>query len=101
LKNERQAVVIPEQSVIARGRETRVFVVDPAADTPKAESRQVRLGARRNGRVEVLSGLTAGEHIVTDGTLRVKSGQPVRIIAIDNSDEPLAELLKKKPAKGT
>lgn len=101
LKNERQAVLIPEKSVIARGRETSVFVVDPSAEAPIAEARQVRLGARREGRVEVISGLSAGEHIVTDGTLRVKGGQPVRITAIDSGEEPLVELLKQKPAKGT
>jgi membrane fusion protein (multidrug efflux system) len=101
LKNKRQAVVIPEQAVIARGRETSVFVVDPKAESQTAQARKVELGTRRNGRVEVISGLSAGEHVVTDGTLRVKTGQAVTIKAFDKGDEPLAKLLNQKPTNGT
>lgn len=101
LKNRRMTVVIPEQSVIARGRQARVFVVDPKAEKPVAASRDVTLGARNAGRVEVLSGLEAGEFVVTDGTLAVKDGQPVSITAIDKGNEPLAELLKQKSGQGT
>ncbi len=101
LKNERQAVVIPEQAVIARGRETRVLVVDPAAEGPTAKSRLVVLGTRREGRVEVVSGLSVGEFVITDGTLRVRDGQPVKVTAIDKGEEPLTELLKQKSAKDT
>ena len=101
LRNERRAVVVPEKAVIARGRETHVFVVAPAAEIPNAEFRMVRLGTRSNGKVEVVDGLVAGEYIVTDGALRLKVGQPVKITAIDKGDRPLSELLRQRPANGT
>lgn len=102
LKNRRQAIVAPEQAVIARGRETRVFVVDPKSSAPTAQARDVVLGAREAGKVEVVSGLTAGEFVITDGTLKVKAGQAVTVLAKDTGDEPLAQLLRKAQArKGT
>lgn len=101
LKNKRQSVMIPEQAVIARKRETRVFVVDPKAEKPMAESRLVELGTRRDGKVEVTSGLAKGEFIVIDGALRIRDGQPVEVTAIDKGGEPLADLLKRKRDKGT
>ena len=101
LKNRRQAVVVPEQAVIARKRETRVFVVDTKNEGPKAQSRLVELGTRLDGKVEVVSGLDAGELVVIDGTLRVRDGQAVEVTAIDKGGEPLSDLLRRKRADGT
>jgi membrane fusion protein (multidrug efflux system) len=100
LKNERQAIVIPEQAVVRRGQETYVFVVDPAAEKPVAEKRVIELGTRTTGTVEVKNGLAAGEHVVTHGTLRVQPGQPVSITGVEDGDQPLSDLLNKKPAGG-
>lgn len=100
LKNERQAVVIPEQAVVRRGQETYVFVVDAAAEKPVAEKRVIELGTRTTGTVEVKTGLAAGEHVVTHGTLRLQPGQPVSITAVEEGDQPLSDLLNKKPAGG-
>ncbi len=96
LKDRRQVVVVPEQAIIARGRTTHVLVVDPKSSAPKAARREVKTGTRHDGKVEIISGLAAGEYVITDGTLRARPGQPVSITAIDNNDEPLAELLKRK-----
>jgi membrane fusion protein (multidrug efflux system) len=51
-----------------------VFVV---ADG-KAQRREVRIGARRPGSVEVLAGLKVGEQVVVEGTQKVRDGSPVR-----------------------
>ena len=101
LKDRRQVVVVPEQAIIARGRATHVFVVDPSSSAPKATKREVKTGTRHDGKVEIVSGLSAGEYVITDGTLRARPGQPVSITAIDNNDEPLAELLKRKAENPT
>lgn len=98
LKNERKAVIIPEEAVIVRGREAHVLVVDPTAETPTAEKKAVTLGRRQAGTVEIRNGLMAGEHVVTHGTLRVRPGQPVSITAIDDGNQPLSELLEQKGA---
>ncbi len=96
LKNKRRVVVIPEQAVIARGRTTHVFKVDPNAQDPKAIKQEVKTGNRHDGKVEIVEGLNAGDYVITDGTLRTRPGQPVSITAIDNDNEPLAKLLKRK-----
>ncbi|WP_119165336.1 efflux RND transporter periplasmic adaptor subunit [Algihabitans albus] len=91
LKNVRRSLIIPEEAVIPRGRQTQVMVVDPETET--AESREVDLGARRPGAVEVLNGLEEGELVVTHGALQVAPGQRVTIEAMETGNEPLSELL--------
>ena len=95
LKNPREVLVIPEEALIPLGQENYVFVVDRSADPTVAERRKVTTGGRRIGEVEILSGLDSGEFVITHGALRVKSGQPVKIIAVDSGDESLTSLLKQ------
>lgn len=91
LKNARQAIIVPEEALIPRGRQTQVLVVDP--ETSTAESRDVEVGARRPGAVEILAGLEEGELVVTHGTQRVAPGQAVTITAVESGSEPLSQLL--------
>ncbi|MCU0971114.1 MAG: efflux RND transporter periplasmic adaptor subunit [Gammaproteobacteria bacterium] len=79
LKKPRDALVIPESAVVPSGRKTFVFRVDDAAGG-KAQRREVRLGSRRQGEVEVLEGLAAGDRVVSHGTQRVRDGQPVTVV---------------------
>jgi len=95
-RSRRDAIVIAEEAVIPRGGQTFVYVVDLTADEKVAEQREVRLGTRQPGRVEVISGLREGEHIITHGTLRVRPGTLVRIHAIDDGSVPLAELISSR-----
>lgn len=78
LKNARQAVIIPEEALIPRGRDNFVLVVDESAGN-KARRQKVAVGARRPGEVEILEGLREGEKVVTHGTTRVRPGQAVTI----------------------
>ena len=57
----RTGLTIPAGSVVRRGQLSFVFVPDAAA---RARLRAVSLGQRRDGRVEVLAGLAAGEPVV-------------------------------------
>jgi membrane fusion protein (multidrug efflux system) len=94
LKNPRDAWMIPEEALIPSGRENHVLVVDPSANPPIAQARKVTIGGRRPGEVEIRTGLQGGEFVVTHGTLRVRPGQEVSIIAVDSGDEPLEALLE-------
>lgn len=67
--DDRKALAIPESSLVDDGG---VFVVFVQAEGEAFERRLVRTGARDRGRVEVLSGVRAGEHVVTRGAWSVK-----------------------------
>ncbi len=67
------ALMIPEQAVVTGGQ-TRVFRVEEG----KARAVTVRLGVRRDGRVEVLEGLRPGDRIISAGQQKVRDGQAVQ-----------------------
>ena len=73
--DERDSVAVPEQSLIPVGDEQYLFkVVDGRAQRFKVE-----IGQRRNGQVEILQGLAAGEVVVTAGQLKLRDGSQVKI----------------------
>jgi membrane fusion protein, multidrug efflux system len=72
---ERPAVLIPEEAVVAEGDRTFVFTVQHE----RAERRSVRLGQRQAGTVEVLDGIAAGEPVVRAGVQRLRDGVPVSV----------------------
>ena len=76
--DERETLVIPEQALTPEAERQYVFVV---ADG-KAQRREVRIGSRRPGSVEVVAGLNAGEQVVVEGTQKVRDGTPVRTTEI-------------------
>jgi RND family efflux transporter MFP subunit len=74
---DRKAVVVPESAVVRRGPLTGVFTVDGQGI---ARLRWVSLGEARDGRVEVLSGLSAGERIVTEPPAALEDGRRVEVL---------------------
>jgi membrane fusion protein (multidrug efflux system) len=78
---ERTVIAVPDIAVQEEGDASFVFIA-PAAkgDQPaKAERRPITVGQRRDGYIEVLSGLKPGEQIITEGLVRLRPGQPVRV----------------------
>jgi RND family efflux transporter MFP subunit len=63
-------VVVPQEAVLDSGREQTVFV---AKDGGYFEPRKITTGAKLDGKVVVLSGLKAGETIVTSGNFLIDS----------------------------
>jgi len=74
---QRDAVLVPEESLVTTGDGTFVWRIG-AED--QAERVAVELGAREPGRVEIRSGLVAGDRIVTAGTHKVRLGGKVRVV---------------------
>jgi membrane fusion protein, multidrug efflux system len=72
--DERGSLTIPEQALTPEAERQFVFVVTDG----KAERREVRIGGRRPGSVEVLAGLAAGEQVIVEGTQKVRDGAAVR-----------------------
>ncbi|MFO8099879.1 MAG: efflux RND transporter periplasmic adaptor subunit [Salinibacter sp.] len=67
-------LTVPTQAIVERGQLTGVYAVSDG----RALLRWVRTGTRQGDRVEVLSGLHAGETYVTDATPRIADGQPIQ-----------------------
>jgi RND family efflux transporter MFP subunit len=63
-------VVVPQEAVLDSGKEQRVFVVREGGSF---EPRKIVIGAKLEGKVVVLSGLRAGETVVTSGNFLIDS----------------------------
>ena len=77
LREEVQALVVPEQAIVPEQSRQFVFVVD---DEGRVEKRAVETGRRRPSLVEVVSGLRDGERVVAEGTQRARSGAIVEVV---------------------
>jgi membrane fusion protein (multidrug efflux system) len=71
------ALVVPESALVPEGDSQYVFVVN---NEDKAIKTEVEVGERKPGLVQITSGLSAGDKVVTEGTLRLRDGSSVRII---------------------
>ena len=98
LRNPREALVIPEESLVPLGEKQFVLVVDQGNGN-KVSRREVHIGSRRPGEVEILKGLQVGEKIITDGSLKVRPGQSVTIKASDDGKQTLTDLLNNAAKK--
>jgi membrane fusion protein (multidrug efflux system) len=71
------ALMVPEEAIAPQGEDFYVFTVAEGV----AQRRKVRLGVRRDGQVELLDGVQAGDRVVTAGVRVQRDGQPVRVVA--------------------
>lgn len=99
-KNPRQALVVPEEAVIANGRENSVWLIVEKNAVTVVERRPVSIGVRRDGWVEIRDGLISGQQVVTHGTLRVRPGAEVSVMAVERDNESLTELLQQSTPQG-
>lgn len=102
LKNPREAIAVPETALIPEGRKQSVFVLDESQNPPIVEKREVVIGTRRPGDVEIVENLKVGEKVVVQGTMMVQNGKPVKITAEQQKGESLQDVLKRlaNPADG-
>ena len=77
-------IVVPTEAVLTRGAAQYVFVVEDGA----AKYIEVTTGLTGNGVTEVLSGLEAGQMLVTVGQAYLSDGDPVRIVSGADSPAP-------------
>lgn len=91
-KNPRDALIIPEEAVISNSDANYVYRVD----NETAVKKNVELGTRQQGKIEVLSGLEDGEKIVTHGAIKINDGAAVTIKGDTSGDKSVADLIDKK-----
>jgi len=72
-------VVVPDAAVVKQlGSGDRfVYVYDPATET--VSYNKVQLGIRQGDKYVILSGVKAGDKVVTEGQLRIRDGVKVRL----------------------
>jgi membrane fusion protein (multidrug efflux system) len=76
LELKEAALSVPEQAIVPQGDSQFVFkIVDG-----KVKLTKVVIGTRREGRVEIVEGLAAGDQVVTAGQLKIRDGTPVSIV---------------------
>jgi membrane fusion protein (multidrug efflux system) len=94
-RDEKEAMTVPEQAIVPQGDEQFVFKV--------AEGRAVRVkidvGQRRDGKVEVLKGLTANDIVITAGHMKIRDGVPVTLTGTAAS--PDSSALPRAPMPGS
>ena len=75
LKSKGSALMIPTEAVIPEQKGSKVYIVQNG----KAVSKKVQLGTRGDKDVEVLSGLSVGDTLITTGIMQVKPDGEVEI----------------------
>jgi len=73
--NERDSLSIPEESLIIQGDNKFVYLIDNNV----LKRKNVKIGLRNFGKVEILSGLKIGDNIVAEGTNKVRNKAKVKI----------------------
>jgi len=93
-KDAQDALVVPEQALVPQGEDQFVYkVVDG-----KATRTKILVGQRRDGMVEVVSGVTPDDLIVTAGQLKLRDGMPVRVAAAEVAPDSAATSRLDRPA---
>lgn len=80
-----ETIIQPESNTIELQRSYSVFV---AKGDSVAERRELELGIEQGERIEVLSGLAAGEQIVVTGQQSLEDGAPIRVATGANFQSP-------------
>ena len=75
ISGQRQVLAIPQTAISQRGQLVGLFVVDQSGS---ARLRLIKTGKTIGDRVEVLSGLNAGEQVVVDNINSIQDGTRVR-----------------------
>lgn len=76
-------LVIPEASLVPVEDKHFVFVVEDGVATRK----QVEIGLRKPGIVQIVSGLEAGEQVVIEGALKLRNDSKVKVQNIEGLGE--------------
>ena len=89
------ALVVPEEALVPLGGKQYVFKLGTGTAGPVAQRVEVQLGLRLPGKVELLSGVAAGDVVVTAGQARLRGEAPaVRVIDLARPAGPA------RPASG-
>ncbi|WP_141440885.1 efflux RND transporter periplasmic adaptor subunit [Vreelandella titanicae] len=90
----RDTVVIPEAAIEPSGDRHFVMLIAQSEGSTRLARREVVIGERRNGEVEILEGLAANDLIVFHGLQLARDGQEARLIGIADDETGIRALLE-------
>jgi len=100
LRNTRMALQIPEAALLPLAKKHFVMVRITKAGIDSVEKRAVMIGTRVPGYVEIISGLSATDQVVTHGNNKLKPGAPIKVLAVDDGSVDIESILKGKTTSG-
>ncbi|MEO9022969.1 MAG: efflux RND transporter periplasmic adaptor subunit [Ginsengibacter sp.] len=74
------AVMIPTQAIIPQARDKQVIVYNGG----NADFKIVTTGTRDSAKVEIISGLSIGDTVITTGLLSIKPGSKINLSSLNN-----------------
>jgi RND family efflux transporter MFP subunit len=80
LDRHEQALTVPEEALVLAEEGSAVFVAERGHGGFIAKRKAVEAGARGNGRIEVLRGLSPGDKVVVGGAALLTDGDPVAAV---------------------
>ncbi len=80
------AILVPEEAVVPRGDQTLIYKVvgDGFEEVP------VELGLRRGTQVEVVSGLSPEDVVITGGQMKLRPGTKINVVSATADGDPAA-----------
>ncbi|MCW5660567.1 MAG: efflux RND transporter periplasmic adaptor subunit [Burkholderiaceae bacterium] len=82
------ALVVPEEALVPLGDKQYLYKLVVDGENKIAQRIEARIGARVPGKVEVLEGLKAGDHVVIAGQTRLGRGESVPVRVVDLTTRP-------------
>ncbi len=92
-RNPRPALVLQEEAVVPEGLNKFVFVLEKNQGKDVVRKQRIEVGQRREGEVEVLSGVTQADTVVIHGVQRLRNGSQVTVLATETDGQTLKQLL--------
>ncbi len=73
-KERRDALLVPEEALVPEQARQFIYVMDGEV----VAKREVRLGRREPGSVEITEGISAGDRVVIEGAIKLRDGASVK-----------------------
>ncbi|MFC7368065.1 MULTISPECIES: efflux RND transporter periplasmic adaptor subunit [Vreelandella] len=93
-QRQRETLVLPESAIEPSGNRHFVMLIHQHDEEHRLERREVSIGERRHGEVEILEGLDPDSLVVIHGLQLARDGQSVRLLGIADEETDIRTLLE-------
>jgi len=81
--DEVEQMGVPESSVVIQGKVAFVYIVN--GDT--VEKKNIKIGKRNFGKVSIISGVSEGDQVISEGVSKVRNNSKVKIMKLSNNNK--------------